>query len=63
MKAEKTNEKKIEDAIKDLQNAMIENIRIDNQMVDVKIAKEKARFNLQRAKEAVRAMEAECLNN
>ncbi len=62
MKKEATTEKKIVDVMEDLKNAMIENIKVDQELVTVKQAKEKARYNLLKAKEAVRAMEAECMN-
>lgn len=63
MKKELTNEQKINEAVEAWQKAMLENMKADQALVKIKQDKEKARYNLQQARELVRAMEIECLNN
>lgn len=58
---EKTIQERIQIAIKDLSDAMQENIEAGKAEVDAKIRKEKARYTLQKARERLDAVYKEAM--
>jgi hypothetical protein len=57
MKTELSIEKQIEEAIKDVQEAMLANLKAGKVEVDAKLAKEKAHYQLLKAKERLTGLE------
>jgi len=57
MKPELPVENQIEEAIKDVQDAMLENIKASKLIVDITKKKEAARFKLLKAKERLTGLE------
>ena len=45
--------------IKDLQDALMENVLANQALIEVKVRKEKSYYTLMRAKEALKALESE----
>lgn len=58
-KKEKPKEEQIKDAIAQYQNAMIENIRVQNKAKDISVEIKQARFKLQTAREFLHNLEIE----
>lgn len=50
-------QKEIEEVIKSLQGALMENVLANKALTDVKVRKEKAYYTLMRAKEALKDLE------
>ena len=62
MKEELTLEEKVLEGIKDVQEALMENIKASKAEMDIKIRKKKAHYTLLKAKERLRSIESELMN-
>lgn len=61
MQKEKTLEQAVEEAIKDVHEAMIENIKASRLEMDAQTRKKKAYYTLLKAKERLRSVEQEMM--
>ena len=62
MKPELSQEKQIENAVKDVQEAMLENIQASRLVVDATKRKETSRYTLLKAKDRLRAIEQQFIS-
>lgn len=60
-KTEQTINEKVVQAVKDVENAMLENIEASKGELDAKTAKEHARFKFNKANERLRAIYSELI--
>jgi len=60
---EKSIEDKIKDAIKDEEQAMLENVLASKAETDAKVKKQKAHFKLQKARERLNELYQELMSN
>jgi hypothetical protein len=59
MEPEKTIEEKVEQAVSEVRDAMIENIKASRMEIDIASRKAAARYTLQKAKERLSNLESE----
>lgn len=61
MKPELPTKKAIEEAVKSVQEAMIENVEVSRAETDIQIRKKKAHYNLLQAQESLRAIQLDLM--
>ena len=60
-KTEKSKEEQIKDAIKEVQDAMLENIANNKLIIDIEKKKKASHYKLQKAREFLHNLELECM--